>query len=79
MGEHTDRSQTQLRTQAPQVLHIGPLLLRVHNAYPRNAFSKNGRDTIVPKRNVRIGQRDALAACDIRLVERMFRDEFRKR
>lgn len=58
---------------------IGPYCYGSIMHYPRNAFSKNERDTIIPKRNVRIGQRDALAACDISLVERMYRDEFRKR
>jgi hypothetical protein len=41
--------------------------------YPRNAFSANGGDTIVPVRpNVRIGQRKALSAGDIAGVRQMY-------
>ncbi len=48
--------------------------------YPRDAFSRNGRDTIIPTDpNARIGQRIALASCDIALVERMYRTEYSKR
>jgi hypothetical protein len=47
--------------------------------YPRNAFSRNGLDTIIPKNSATIGQRTALAPCDIALVERMYRSEYRKR
>jgi astacin len=40
--------------------------------YPRKAFSKNGKDTIVPKNGEEIGQRDVLSAGDIAAVEYMY-------
>jgi len=40
--------------------------------YPRWAFSKNGKDTIVPHGNQEIGQRRALSADDIAAVEAMY-------
>lgn len=41
--------------------------------YPRNAFSKNGQDTIVPTApNAQIGQRDGLSAGDIAGVRAMY-------
>jgi len=40
--------------------------------YPRKAFSKNGKDTIVPKNDEAIGQRDVLSAGDIASVEYMY-------
>ncbi len=41
--------------------------------YPRKAFSKNGRDTIVPLRaGVSIGQRGGLSAGDIAAVRQMY-------
>ena len=45
--------------------------------YPRWAFSRNGRDTIVPLppyENAEIGQRDVLSEGDIAAVEYMYRD-----
>jgi Astacin (Peptidase family M12A) len=39
--------------------------------YPRDAFSKNGKDTIVPKRNVAIGQREGLSARDIAAINEL--------
>lgn len=42
--------------------------------YPRWAFSKNGKDTIVPKQNVEIGQRYVLSYGDIAAVVHMYRD-----
>ena len=42
--------------------------------YPRWAFSKNGQDTIVPKQNVEIGQRQTLSDGDIAAVVHMYRD-----
>lgn len=44
--------------------------------YPRWAFSKNGEDTIVPKQDVAIGQRDVLSQGDIDAVAYMYRDIF---
>lgn len=40
--------------------------------YPRWAFSKNGKDTIIPKGNYEIGQRDSLSAGDIAAIEYMY-------
>ena len=40
--------------------------------YPRKAFSKNGKDTIVPKNDEAIGQRDVLSPGDIAAVEYMY-------
>jgi len=40
--------------------------------YPRKAFSKNGKDTIVPKNDEAIGQRDVLSPGDIASVEYMY-------
>jgi hypothetical protein len=40
--------------------------------YPRKAFSKNGKDTIVPKNDEPIGQRDVLSPGDIAAVEYMY-------
>lgn len=40
--------------------------------YPRKAFSKNGEDTIVPKGNQEIGQRQHLSDGDISSVEYMY-------
>lgn len=40
--------------------------------YPRWAFSKNGKDTIVPKGNYEIGQRSTLSTGDIAAVEYMY-------
>ena len=41
--------------------------------YPRWAFSKNGKDTIVPIReNVEIGQRDGLSEGDIAAIEHLY-------
>lgn len=40
--------------------------------YPRKAFSKNGEDTIVPKGNQEIGQRQTLSEGDIASVEYMY-------
>jgi hypothetical protein len=40
--------------------------------YPRWAFSKNGKDTIVPHGDYEIGQRDALSAGDINGVLEMY-------
>lgn len=42
--------------------------------YPRWAFTKNGKDTIVPKVDVEIGQRDWLSQGDIDAVAYMYRD-----
>ncbi len=42
--------------------------------YPRWAFSKNGQDTIVPKQDVEIGQRDVLSQGDIDAVAYMYQD-----
>jgi len=42
--------------------------------YPRWAFSKNGEDTIVPKQDVEIGQRDVLSQGDIDAVAYMYQD-----
>jgi len=42
--------------------------------YPRWAFSKNGKDTIVPKHDVEIGQRMELSQGDIDAVEHMYQD-----
>lgn len=42
--------------------------------YPRWAFSKNGKDTIVPKQDVEIGQRDVLSQGDIDAVAYMYQD-----
>ncbi|CAN7198810.1 M12 family metallopeptidase [Phyllobacterium sp. LjRoot231] len=48
--------------------------------YPKDAFTKNNKPTIVPNdRNARIGQRDGLAPCDIDLIKTMYRSEFAKR
>ena len=41
--------------------------------YPRNAFSKNGKDTIVPRGGQAIGQRRTLSAGDIAAVNFMYR------
>lgn len=41
--------------------------------YPRNAFSRNGFDTIVPKQEVVIGQRAGLSAGDIAAVSKLYR------
>lgn len=44
--------------------------------YPRWAFSRNGKDTIVPlDPNAEIGQRDGLSADDIAAVEEMYAGE----
>jgi astacin len=43
--------------------------------YPRWAFSKNGRDTIVPLQDVSIGQRTVLSEGDIEAVETMYRQK----
>lgn len=40
--------------------------------YPRWAFSKNGQDTIVPRGNQEIGQRDGLSAGDIAAIQTMY-------
>jgi hypothetical protein len=40
--------------------------------YPRWAFSKNGQDTIVPRGNHEIGQRDRLSAGDIAAVQTLY-------
>lgn len=40
--------------------------------YPRWAFSRNGKDTIVPKNEQEIGQREGLSAGDIAAVEAMY-------
>jgi hypothetical protein len=40
--------------------------------YPRWAFSKNGKDTIVPHGDYEIGQRDGLSAGDINGVLEMY-------
>jgi hypothetical protein len=40
--------------------------------YPRWAFSKNGKDTIVPKIEVEIGQRGELSAGDIAAIEALY-------
>lgn len=40
--------------------------------YPRWAFSKNGKDTIVPLQDVEIGQRSTLSDGDIAAVETMY-------
>jgi hypothetical protein len=40
--------------------------------YPRKAFSKNGEDTIIPKGNQEIGQRQTLSEGDISSVEYMY-------
>lgn len=40
--------------------------------YPRQAFSKNGKDTIVPKGDQVIGQRESLSAGDIAAVAQMY-------
>jgi hypothetical protein len=40
--------------------------------YPRKAFSKNGKDTIVPKNGEEIGQRSELSAGDIAAAEYMY-------
>jgi hypothetical protein len=42
--------------------------------YPRWAFSKNGKDTIVPKQDVEIGQRQILSQGDIDAVAYMYQD-----
>lgn len=42
--------------------------------YPRWAFTKNGEDTIVPKQDVEIGQRQILSQGDIEAVAYMYRD-----
>jgi len=42
--------------------------------YPRWAFSKNGKDTIVPKQDVQIGQRTELSQGDIDAVAHMYQD-----
>ncbi len=48
--------------------------------YPKDAFSKNYKATIVPTDpNAKIGQRDGLAACDINLINTMYRSEVAKR
>jgi len=40
--------------------------------YPRTAFSVNGRDTIVPKNNTPIGQREKLSQGDISAVAQLY-------
>jgi hypothetical protein len=40
--------------------------------YPRWAFSRNGKDTIVPKGDYEIGQREGLSEGDIAAVETMY-------
>ncbi|MFQ3645698.1 MAG: M12 family metallopeptidase [Anaerolineae bacterium] len=40
--------------------------------YPRWAFSKNGKDTIVPKIDVEIGQRSTLSQGDIAAIEALY-------
>lgn len=40
--------------------------------YPKWAFSRNGKDTIVPKIDVEIGQRDRLSEGDIAAVEDLY-------
>lgn len=40
--------------------------------YPRNAFSKNGSDTIVPKTGASIGQRTGLSNGDVAAVHEMY-------
>lgn len=42
--------------------------------YPRWAFTKNGKDTIVPKYDVEIGQRQTLSQGDLDAVAYMYRD-----
>ncbi|XP_070574803.1 zinc metalloproteinase nas-4-like isoform X2 [Ptychodera flava] len=40
--------------------------------YPRNAFSSNGYDTIVPKQSVSIGNRNAFSQTDIRELNKLY-------
>jgi Astacin (Peptidase family M12A) len=40
--------------------------------YPRNAFSINGQDTIIPKQEKPIGQREKLSQGDIAAVQQMY-------
>jgi hypothetical protein len=40
--------------------------------YPRTAFSTNGRDTIMPKNNQPIGQREKLSHGDISAVQQLY-------
>ena len=41
--------------------------------YPRKAFSKNGKDTIVPKKaGAVIGQRDGLSKGDVAALRKMY-------
>jgi len=47
--------------------------------YHRTAFSKNGRDTIVPKNNATIGIRAGLSAGDKEAIEKGYQSEFTKR
>lgn len=42
--------------------------------YPRWAFSKNGEDTIIPKQDVEIGQRQVLSQGDIDAIAYMYQD-----
>ncbi|WP_165506417.1 M12 family metallopeptidase [Rhizobium leguminosarum] len=59
---------------------VGPYCYGSIMHYPRNAFGNSGRDTIIPKQSgVTIGQRVALARCDVDLVERMYREEYSRR
>jgi hypothetical protein len=41
--------------------------------YPRDAFSKNGADTIRPKRGVVVGQRECLGGGDIAAITELYR------
>jgi hypothetical protein len=47
--------------------------------YPRNAFTKNGQDTIVPQNNVAIGVRGKLSAGDKEAIAQTYKNEFAKR
>jgi len=42
--------------------------------YPKNAFSRNGKDTIVPKASKPIGQRVRLSQGDIETVKKLYED-----
>ena len=47
--------------------------------YGELAFSSNGGRTLDPKQNVSIGQRDHLADCDIKTIQKMYAPEYAKR
>ncbi|XP_077982885.1 zinc metalloproteinase nas-4-like [Glandiceps talaboti] len=40
--------------------------------YPRNAFSNNGRDTIVPRQSVQIGNRNSFSQTDIQELNKLY-------